>query len=596
MQAAHHPLLAAHLANARLLEARADWPGATLAYEAALAMAPDLAEAQYNRANLLCRAGRTEEALAGFDRAIALRPAWASAHLNRGALLAGSGKWNAAIACYRIATRLAPEEAAGWGNLGNALSALGQHEQAIAALQTATRLQPDGAIGFFNLGAALSAAGRIAEAAKALMRAVTIDPSFSAASVNLSSRLRLLGQPEAARAAAMLAVQAAPSLPQAWVALGNAWLDLGGFAEAVAAFRQALERHAFYPPAFVNLALALAAAGALHEALAVNEAAIKLAPGMAEPRLGRATTLLALGDFAQGWPAYEARWAMPGTSERPFPQRRWTGATHPGGTILLHAEQGLGDTLQFIRFAPLVAARSGARVILQVQQPLLRLCQSLNGLARVIPLGGASPAFDLHCPLMSLAGIFAPSLADLSPAAPYVMAEAGLVAARRLPPAQGKKRVGLVWAGQARPDIPQAAAMDRRRSLNLAAFAPLAALCRAGQITLVSLQMGAPAEQIRHPPDGLAIIEALAGVTNFAETAAVVAQLDLVIAVDTSVAHLAGAMGKPVWLLSRFDACWRWMRHREDSPWYPSMRIFRQATPNVWDDVIARIAAELALT
>jgi hypothetical protein len=195
--------------------------------------------------------------------------------------------------------------------------------------------------------------------------------------------------------------------------------------------------------------------------------------------------------------------------------------------------------------------------------------------------------------MMDLPRIFAPSLLALAPAAPYIKPDPVLVAAHRLPEAGGGLRIGLVWAGRSRPDQPHAFAMDRRRSLSLQDFAPLAPLSRSGEIQLVSLQFGPPASQLNTPPDGLVIADALAGITDFADTAAVVSQLDLVIAVDTSTAHLAGAMGKPVWLLSRFDACWRWMHGRSDSPWYPTLTLFRQNRPNEWGEVITQVTEAL---
>jgi tetratricopeptide (TPR) repeat protein len=582
--------LADHIAAAQALEQRGAWEAAVLAYEVALAEAPNLAEAHFNRANLLRRAGRQREALAGYDSALALRPRWAAAHLNRGALLAEQGHHGIAIGAYRRATAIEPKNDRAWGNLGNALSALGRHQEAIAALRTARRLAPESAVGLFNLGNALSAAGKPAEAAQAYMAALVRRPDMAEAAVNLSSRLRQLGQPEAAHQAAQQAVNMAPALPQAQMALGTAQYDLGHFAAAEACLRAALAFHPGWALALANLGLVLAAQGRLDEALAAYDAAIARAPDEPQALFGRATCLLAMGDFARGWPAFAARSRMPETDKRGFRQKLWRGEAAEGRTLLVHAEQGLGDTLHFVRFAPLAAARWGARVILEVQAPLVRLLQGLPGLTRVIPRGAKLPGFDLHVPMLDLPGLFTP---DLAAEKPYLVADPLLVAANPLPPAPGKLRVGLVWAGQSRPDQPHAFAMDRRRSLKLQDFAMLAKLCREGAISLVSLQHGKPAEQLRAPPPGLEIIDGLAGISDFADTAAIVAQLDLVIAVDTSTAHLAAAMGKTVWLLSRFDACWRWMHGRSDSPWYPTLTIFRQERPNDWRGPIEAVCGRL---
>jgi hypothetical protein len=311
-----------------------------------------------------------------------------------------------------------------------------------------------------------------------------------------------------------------------------------------------------------------------------------------EAWLGRATTRLAAGDFARGWRDYAVRWRLKATPMPPYPMPLWTGEKPGGRTILLHAEQGLGDTLQFVRFAPMVTAL-GARVVLRVQPPLLRLLQGLPGVELVITDGQARPAIDLHCPLMNLAEIFVPDESALAPAEPYLRADPALVAAHPVQGASGALRVGLVWAGGARPGLPHVQVMDRRRSLPLTAFGPLAPLCQAGLIRLYALQLGAPAAALADAPAGLDIVDMSGAITDFADTAAIVAQLDLVISVDTSCVHLAGGMGKKVWLLTRFDACWRWMRERNDSPWYPTLRIFRQAVPNAWEGVIADVVEEL---
>jgi tetratricopeptide (TPR) repeat protein len=586
------PEIAAHLETAHALEALANWEGAARAYEAALAEDPDLAEAQFCRGNALRHAGRVEEALAAYARAITLRPRWGAAHMNRGALLADSGRPAEAVGFYRAATRLEPGNDAAWSNLGNALSRLGRHAEAIAALQTATRLRPAGAIGHYNLGNAFAACGRTMQAAEALMRAVSLDPGFCAASIALAGQLRNLGLTEAARDASRLAVQAAPGLPQAWVALGSALADLGVFTEAEASHRKAQALDPENVPALVNLAQVRAAQGALHEALALFHAALARAPAMNQAcnqaSLGRATTLLALGDYERGWPAYRAR-DLPEAKPRVFAMPRWGGASLRGRKILVHAEQGFGDTLQFCRFVPRVAAL-GAEVFLEVQPPLQRLLACLPGISRVIPRGARLPRADLHVPLIDLAGIFASSLDDLAPAAPYILADSALIERHRLPHVPGALRVGLAWAAQSRRDLPNGAALDRRRSLKLAAFAPLAPLCRSGRLKLFSLMLDPP----EAAPEGLDLQETLPKNTDFAETAAVVAQLDLVISVDTSVAHLAAAMGKKVWLLNRADPCWRWLRDRSDSPWYPSMTIFRQVQPNNWGEAITEIVRRLS--
>jgi tetratricopeptide (TPR) repeat protein len=546
------------------------------------------AEAQFNRANALRRLGHVAEALDGYDRAIALQPRWAAPHLNRGALLADGGNPRAAIQSFRRVTEIDPGHAQGWCNLGNALSVLGRHQDAIAALRRATEAAPGDAIAQYNLGNALTAAGRKIEAAQTYTHALSLAPHFAPAAVNLASRLRELGEADAALNAAGLAVQAAPRLAPGWIALGCAQIDLGAFDAAEGALREACAIDPASPVAFANLGLVLAAKGCFADALDSYDAALALAPDDAQAAFGRATTLLAMGDYARGWPAFLCRHRMPDAERRGFTQPAWRGEAARGQTLLLHAEQGFGDTLQFLRFVPLAAASAGARIVLEVQPPLKRLCATLAGAHAVIARGEDLPRFDRHCALLDLAALFAPSLQALAPAAPYLSALPGD------PPWQApcdaqRPLVGLVWAGQSRPDQPHAFAMDRRRSMRLADFAPLAGL----GLTLVSLQMGKPAEERHTPPAGLQIENAMESVTDFADTAAIIAGLDLVISVDTSTAHLAAAMGKPVWLLTRSDACWRWLRGRDDSPWYATLRLFRQPVPGDWRSVVAAVAEAL---
>jgi len=272
-------------------------------------------------------------------------------------------------------------------------------------------------------------------------------------------------------------------------------------------------------------------------------------------------------------------------------ESRWKGETEIAGkTILLLAEQGFGDVLQFCRYAPLVADL-GAKVILAVPGTLSRLMGTLRGVDRVLSQDDAVPEYDLHCPLMSLPLVFGTAETTIPAAVPYLPAEPEAVEHWRnvIPAAMpGRLRIGLVWAGGRRPDQPHAMAIDQRRSMHLAAMAPLGAI---PGCVFVSLQFGGPARQARGAP--FPLIDVTARLTDFADTAALVEALDLIITVDTAVAHLAGALARPVWLLSRFDACWRWGRDRDDSRWYPTMRLFRQTEPGDWAGVMARVAAAL---
>jgi hypothetical protein len=298
--------------------------------------------------------------------------------------------------------------------------------------------------------------------------------------------------------------------------------------------------------------------------------------------------LLKMGDFENGWREYEHRWDVGAMKavRRPESLPWWDGSAAPR-TLLLHAEQGLGDTLQFCRYAPMAAAR-GVRVVLEVQKPLVRLLRALPGIAQVVGQGEALPHFDLHAPLMSLPWILGSTLETLPGTTPYLQAEAAEVAhwrGRLAEIAPVEKRVGLVWAGNPRRDSPVLAAVDRRRSM------PPEKLARLGEcqgVTFFSLQKDSAGDCGDVP-----MVDVMGEMADFAATAALIANLDLVISVDTAVAHLAAALGKPVWLLNRFDSCWRWLDERRDSPWYPSLRLYNQPRPGDWESVMGDVVGDL---
>jgi hypothetical protein len=405
-----------------------------------------------------------------------------------------------------------------------------------------------------------------------------VAPGFGAGYVNLATTLRGLTLLEQAQAMAEVAVQLLPREPEATLCLASVLHDRADYRGAVGLYRQALEAVPLHAGALSSLGNSLRAMGRLSEALAVHDRAVAAAPDDAEIRYSRAAALLAAGDFAAGWPEHEWRWRRRLWRDRGF-GAAWRGEDIAGRTILLHAEQGLGDTLQFVRYAPMVAAL-GARVVLEVQAPLVRLMRGLAGVARVVARGDALPAFDVHCPLLSLPLAFGTVPETVPAAIPYLFADAVALWDSRLP--AGGKRVGLVWAGSPHTDDAGAHLIDRRRSLGLAELAPL---WDVGGVHLVSLQKDCAA------PPGL--VDLMGQVGDFADTAALVSGLDLVVSVDTSVAHLAGALGRPVWLLSRYDACWRWLCGRDDSPWYPGMRIYQQERPLDWSGVVARVRDDL---
>jgi tetratricopeptide (TPR) repeat protein len=563
---------------------------AIAAQQAAIGCDAGFAPAWCNIGNALLASGQHGPAQAALRHALTLQPNDATLWFNLANALLQDGHAAAAAEAYAQAARRRPDFAPAWFGRGSALSRLADHAGAQDAFATVIALRPDLAAAHLGLGNAALALGEPAAAMAAFETALAIRPDFAEAWCNIGVAQHATGAFEAAIASARRAIGLQPGYADALSNLGNALLLTGQFAPAIEAYRAAILARPGFAAAHANLGAALRDSRQMAASEQALRHALHLAPASAEAHFNLALTLLSRGAYAEGWAEHEWRWALPTMPQRGFAQPQWRGEALHGQRILLHAEQGLGDTLQFIRYAPLVAAR-GAHVILDVPAPLQRLLAGMPGVSAVVASGEALPAFDLHCPMMSLPHAFATRLESIpAPVAPSVAPalaqhwrEKVLACA-----APGALRVGLVWAGSPRPDEARAHHADRRRSLALAAFAPLAGM---PGLALYSLQHGTAAGA--PPPPGLALIDLMAGVADFADTAALLAPLDLVIAVDTSVAHLAATMGKPVWLLSRFDACWRWLDARDDTPWYPTMRLYRQAEPGAWAPVLARLARDL---
>lgn len=438
---------------------------------------------------------------------------------------------------------------------------------------------------------ALLAENRLAEAENLLVEVLSLHPDMAEAHGNLGVIFRYQGRLGESERHLRQALKSRPDYPEALNNLGAVLLDTGYLAEAEKCLRRAHALRPGYASAWNNLGNVLKAGNRIVKARHAYSEAIKIAPDYAEAHWNRALVYLLQGDFSNGWREYEWRLRRPDTRHLypEFSTPAWQGENLGGKTILLYAEQGMGDTLQFVRFAPLVAARGG-RVVLRCQPALKRLLQSVAGVDAVVAEGEPLPHFDVQCALMSLPLWLGVDDERKIPAdVPYLHVEPGLRErwAARLPPGD-RMRVGLVWAGAPRPGDLDSNLIDRRRSLSLSAFAPFLDL---PGIDFFSLQKGTAGLEARGYPGKL--IDLMDEVHDFTDTAALVSQLDLVISVDTSVAHLAGALGKPVWLLSRFDGCWRWMLERDDSPWYPNLRLFRQDAPGNWQPVIERVTEAL---
>ncbi len=566
-------------------------------FELALRRKPALVAAHLGMGNALAVTGRNEEALARYQQALSFRPRLPEADFAAGFVLARMGRQKEAEARYRRALVLRPDFAAAWMNLGGLLREQGREVYAEAALKRAVELRPDLVSGWINLAILERERHRPALAEAHLRRAFEMNPEqvetliawcqFRAAEKDLPGAWGWL----------RWALARDPAQPEAVNMRGILLHTEGLFAEAIEAFDQAETLGHSAAPS--NRGNALLDMGRMDEALRAHEAAVEHDPNHTGARYNLALTQLRLGDWSHGWPGYEARWSFREVHRMPrkFSQPRWQGESLEGTRILLHAEQGLGDTIQFCRYATLVVARGGFP-ILQVQEPVERLLRSLavvrTGQAETALVGKQLPEFDVECPLMSLPAVFGTTPETVPWHGAYLGADPELVLEKRVRfpdvrPSQGGQRalrVGVAWAGN--PGYKA----DRQRSME---FETLLPLLRSPGVTWVSLQKGPAAQQL---PAGIGDVFVWDGSSqdrDLAETGALAATLDLVITTDTSIAHLAGALGKPVWILLPHLGDWRWMQETESTPWYPTARLLRQPTPGNWASVIDRALGELAL-
>jgi tetratricopeptide (TPR) repeat protein len=568
---------------------------AVLQIDVALERDPDNVPALNNRGNALNELERFDEALASFDRALSLRPDLAETHCNRGNTLNELGRFAEALSSYDQALAHHRDHAAAYGNRANALNALGRYDEAVASCDRALALAPNFAEAHGNRGNALQELRRFEEALASYDRALSLRPGYALAHCNRGNALHEQHRFEDALASYDRALSLQPDLAQAHSNRGNVLQELKRFEEALSSHDRAVMLRPEFAEAHNNRGNALKELDRFDEALASFARACVLRPELADAHFNEALCRMLIGDLERGFEQYEWRWGTEQLrgEQRDFVEPQWSGAEDLAGkTILIHAEQGFGDTLQFARYLPRVAERAGA-VIFEVQKPLATLMRQLSGFAQIVVRGEPLPAFDLHCPLMSLPRAFGTRLESIPAQPRYLCAPADKAKAwrERLSTHQ-ELRVGIVWAGSPRPGLPHASRLDRQRSI---AFDCLAPILNVRGCTFYSLQKGEQAAaQLRASALRHRIIDFTDELHDFADTAALVENLDLVIAVDTSVVHLAGALGKPFWLINRYNTCWRWLRERDDSPWYPAARIFRQDTTRSFDPIIDRIAAALA--
>lgn len=540
---------------------------------------------------VLHRLGRQAEAIAAYQQALRLAPDQPELYLNIGTSQRTAGDVDAAIRSYQRAIELRPNYVKARGNLGMAYAQREQWIEALAELSLAVQYDPKYAEGHDERAKVLAALGRSDEAIAAYHAALSADPNYINSHVNLGSHLEELGRHEEALRHLELAATRRPDLPEAHNNLGNVYKSLGRIDDAYAAYQRALELRPRYAKARYNLGSVYLEWGRWDEALDAFQQAAEVAPNYAEPRFERGIVRLLKGEFESGLEDYEARWDMRNgrKNRRQYRQPVWNGEPLDGQTLLVYTEQGFGDTFQCIRFAESAKER-GARVVVECQPKLIPLLRSVAGIDQLVARGDELPPFDRHIALLSMPRALGVR-ADFVPGkVPYLFANPDLVERwrERLASIKGF-RVGIVWQGS--PTYLR----DRTRSLPLAAFRPLAEI---PGVSLVSLQFGKGSEQLLLPDLGFSVatlpddVDTTSGA--FMDTAAIVQNLDLVIAADTSINHLCGALGVPSWVLLHLSPDWRWMLDREDSPWYPSVKLIRQRTYDDWQELLQRTANQLA--
>jgi tetratricopeptide (TPR) repeat protein len=616
------------LANlGHLLREMGQYDEALTSCRRAIELNPNLPEAYINLGSVCFVMQRFEEAIENHKKAIALRPEYADAYTNLGNALHALGRQEESVAAHRRAITFKPDFAEGYNNLAAGLHAMGRVDEAIEYYQKALQLKPNYPEALSNLGHALQSKRRFDEAIGYCRRSIEVQPVNPDAYNNLGNALQEKNDVEGAIKCFKKALEQRADHPDAINNLGNCYQEQGKLEEAVALYRRAIEIRPVFAKAYGNLGNALRGLGRVQESIEICQKAVEMQPNMEEAHINLGTALhlagrydeaigecnkaielrhdfpeahkdlslmlLVQGRFEEGWREYEWRMKLPNyfNSWDRFPKPLWDGSDFRDKTLLIHAEQGLGDSIHFCRFLPMVI-RKGGKIILEVQGELVRLFKQTEILAgiEIVPReskAGPKVPFDMHIPLMSLPWL----LGKINPAVdhdvvqpPYIKPNPSLAEQWKTRFAPGDKlKIGIAWAGS------KTNKNDRHRSITLKSFAPLLRV----DADFYNLQFGPPAQQIADPPKGMNLIDFTPMIGDFADTAAMVPNLDLIVTVDTAIVHLAGAMSLPVWAFLQFTPDFRWLLQGDTSLWYPSVRLFRQTTFGDYNEVVERVAVEL---
>ena len=532
----------------------------------AIEINPNNAAAWTNHGNILKILKRLEEAVSSYDCAIKIAPHYAEAYSNRGATLAELNRLEEAILSYDHAIEISPNSAAAYNNRGNALKRLKRSEEAVASYDRAIAIRPDYAEAHNNKGNVLEDLRRLQEAVASYDRAITIRPDHAEAHNYRGVTLQKLGRLE----------------------------------EAVESYDRAIAIRPDYAAAYMNRGLGLLELRRVMEALSSYDMAISMKPDYGSAHFNKSLALLLVGEFETGWKLWEWRWKKGelNIGPRTFSEPLWLGhESIQNKIILLHAEQGLGDTIQFCRYAKLVK-ELGATVLLEVPKTFWGLLRNIGFADLLVDRGKGRPAFDYHCPLMSLPLAFGTKLSSVPMSSAYLIADDQKVGYWRnkiAVNATGRLKVGLVWSSGTHVNHPEAWEAYARRDIPLDVLARALSTVNAD---FFSLQKGDPSEsairgrEYEYWPHGN-FYNYASELKDFSDTAALVENLDVIVSVDTSTAHLSAALGKRTWIMSPFAACWRWLLDRDDSPWYLSVKLYRQSEDRRWEPVLRRVVDDL---
>lgn len=559
------------------------WDEALDSYDRALAINPDFAEVWFNRGNAFCDLNNPQEALISYGRATAINPNFSDVWFSRAKIFATLQLLDEALGNYDCFVALQPDFATGWSNRGNILLALKRWNEALASYNRAIDLDANFAGAWWNRGNVLQGLKRLDEALASCDRAIGIDKNFIEAWFSRGNILRDLKRYDEALAGCDRAIALNPDYAEAWCSRGNVLSCLKRDDEALASYNRAIAINPDFAEAWFNRGLIFfKGLEHLDEMFVSYDRAITIKPDLSKAWWAKALAKLLIGEYQQGWQLYEWRWKTESLSPllAIFPQPLWLGEQPlTNKTLLIHAEQGLGDYIQFIRYASL-AQQQGANVILQVPIELMAIISTLKGQFTLINREQPLPDFDYHCPVMSLPLAFKTRVETIPAEIPYLFSEPTKQAVwQQHLGEKSSYRVGLVWSGAT------IHRNDESRSIPLKQLESLLAL----PVEFHSLQ-----KEIR--PEDAAFMVQNGRIKNhqdllhdFSDTAALIEAMDLVISVDTSVVHLAGALGKKVWVLLAYVPDFRWLLNREDSPWYPTATLFRQSLEGDWDTVINKV-------